>query len=97
MSMMPAPRQNKKRRYGSQGNIAPEDIPMVENHYENILDSLKGLSKIGEGKFGELEDVQQLRDKSKQALETVKTFKGMCELDMNQGCDVKVCTEPPSE
>ena len=75
----------KKRKIGS-GEVAAEDLPSIENAFNNILDTINAIST---GKFEDLEDLHNIKIGVVQALDTVTNVKKW--IKENPNSDLKVC------
>ena len=75
----------KKRRIGS-GEVAAEDLPSIENAFNNILDTIHAIST---GKLEDVEDLHNIKIGVIQALDTVVNIKKW--IKENPDSDVKVC------
>ena len=84
----PVLRTTKKRKIGS-GEVAAEDLPLIENAFNNILDTIEAIST---GKLEDVEDLHSIKNGIIQALCTVTNIKKW--IKENPGSDVKVCVVP---
>ena len=76
---------NKKRRISS-SEVATEDLPSIENAFNNILDTINAIST---GKLEDLEDLHNIKSGVVQTLNTVTNIKKWIKENLNY--DVKVC------
>ena len=75
----------KKRKIGSD-EVAAEDLPSIENAFNNILDTINAIST---GKLEDLEDLHDIKIGVVQTLDTVTNIKKW--IKENPNFDVKVC------
>lgn len=86
---------HKKRKFGGSGEIDKDDIPIVESTCSTIVNSINHLFQLQDGKYNELRDLIEIKDKAEDALKSLlKNLKDLCKLSENADCDAKVCILP---